>query len=345
MLRAAGTGFLLQEGVNTLHLSRPVSDSAELEIQLPWIDPRSRLCLESDADKSFLACTSLEDTRRGLHAEADFYGKPGAAQLRLHGNLQWNASSPFSLANPVWIYESMDAPVEAGEALAIDTTTLLADLPMRWPRLAGCDSTEQRSLAAKPDSVTRLLDDWRALNLQRKRSPQVKVGATLADTSRPWQELDTTSLRRILQDSLRAFVAVQVGDTLHPALYSWNFLVFDLDSPPTLPYFVDQRQPYAHWPPSPWNIRADNTAQYPPSWYKRLFLRVSLPFADDSGSVEALQITGSCPAFQTWRQYGFSNRLSRPHGNLDPLDGYLCLLKPHRINFPLAPAASYRHSK
>lgn len=339
MLRAAATGFLIPGAQENLWISRPVGDSSELRSNLPWIDPRSRLRLESETKEAVFESNVWENT--GFGAAAMFWEFTGDGPFRLRGLLRWNASAPFCLTNPLWIDDSLDAPVEPGEPLRIDTSTLLADLPMRWPRLAGYDSTTQRALASHPDSLASLLEDWRNLNLQRKRSPQVKIGATLADTSKTWQELDTGSLRGILRNSLRAFVGVHVGDTLHPAVYSWNFLVFRLESRPSLPYFVSQRS--VRWPREFQWIGSDFSSQYPATTDNRLVLRVPLPYALDSGSTQAIQIAGTCPSFVTWQRLGFSSRLSRPNGNLDPLDGYLCLLKPHRIDFPLAPATSYRH--
>jgi hypothetical protein len=162
--------------------------------------------------------------------------------------------------------------------------------------------------------------------------------------------LDTALLHRILVGGIGADVGIgaaeitiSAGDSLwlSRSNYLWIQAKVTGTTSKDLYAMVDQTDPYGasitDFAPPDWSYRAAwlslGTSGYPRSdtavtWF-------ALPRKPPNETELELAVAGTCPSQRVWLHEGGSNRSELPHGNVAPLDGFVCEVLTDTMSFPL----------
>lgn len=328
-------------------VARPLTDSLEEAPQLEWIDwKRSSFTLScSDSNGKIKNLSQSIYSNDGLkYAGNGNCFDPASIIRSAHGTLRWNASSPFSLAQPLWVEDSFDLSPQLGEAVRIRDGILRSSIELRWPRLALAPKDSLQAWSTRPDSLMAWQADWERLCARRNRDSRVDIDPRRDSSSRyTYRPLDTAALRLLMLDSASVRVALQPRDTIWLPVERDRWISIEYPVAPLHPVIASSRTSLPTYAGGFLSIRNRN-------WYSSKDAYLYLPHQtqwvyywvdhqyqqqDTAYSYRTMiQIAGTCPAFAQWYTYGSGTRLQAPIGNVAPFDGYFCHLQPDTLSFP-----------
>jgi hypothetical protein len=342
-----------------------MDNTNEADLAVPWIDRANSgfsivesgpTCKEwgynlDSTGLTYLRQTSNSDWNYSVQSNSSSYSCGPERKWRIHGRLRWNASSPFSAAAPLWVTDSVNTWGEISDAPVLVRGILSGPLDLRWDTLARADSSTRSGWSLQPQKLVFLVQQWKSLQSARGRDARVLA---LDTTSKPiawrWMDLDTALLHRILVGTIgadRGFGAAEItisaGDSiwLSPSNHLWIQAMVTGTTSNDLYAMVDLTDPYEesitnNYPPD-WSSVAAwlslGTTGFPRSdtadaWF-------ALPNNNRYRSELELAVAGTCPGQRVWLHEGGSNRSQLPHGNVGPLDGFVCEVLTDTMSFPL----------
>jgi len=269
---------------------------------------------------------------------------------RFHGHLRWNASSPFSAVNPLWVTDSVNSWGETSTAPVLLRGNVAGPLEVRWSTLAQADSVTRSAWSRSPGMLETLVDQWSGLQAGRSRDANVLV---LDTTTNPiawrWSPLDTGLLHAVLVSDLSISAALSApltvfsaGDTLWRPSGPYVYIQAGVASTSGEDFYKAVRLRAAGGlslvdiSPGTWPMEASSLDLIPGFGYADTS-DYYFPFPAGNGNASKLELAlaGTCPSQRTWLHEGGSNRSQLPHGNVGPLDGFVCEVQTDTMSFPL----------
>ncbi len=357
-IRATVAVFVRQGASSMATFSRPIDMGAETGMHVAWIDPsnsafrieeNSPACRDSLSYKTSGSIPTVYQSSNWSYTSSSNFSMAscGAGRTwRFRGHLRWNASSPFSVAEPLWVTDSVDTWGELSTTPNFLRGNLAGPLELRWSTLAQADSSTRTEWSRSPHELASLVNQWKWLQTARGREARVLA---LDTTSKPsawrWFDLDTTLLRRAITSTyvLDVQTVFTAGDTIWLATdhNTWiQALATGIGAKDFYEAMVLNSQygySLASILPSEWSSRAnwqsfvaanrwgEDTAQV---WFR-------LPSKPMYSQRVELAVAGTCPGQRTFLHQGGSNRQQLPHGNAAPMDGFVCEVLTDTISFPL----------
>jgi hypothetical protein len=371
-IRAAVAVFVQPGRYGAATFSRPLDNPGEFGLTIPWIDFRNtQLTLDEggrisaggplvsrsypfDVDAYELNSSSTVETSLGTFNPMDSFKTDRT--WRFHGHLRWNASSPLSVAQPLWVTDSVDAWGEFSTTPGfVRTAGALGPLELRWKTLAWAYPKTRSKWSTDPDSLSKLAGQWAALQTARGREARVLV---LDTTSRPmvwrWADLDTTLLRKVLAQNtanstpLRTVLATfSAGDTIWTPSDHGTWIQAAISGTQGMDiYFAHQQTEWTQDARilADYSLATTTTQDWPGTGIGATLLphppdSLSWIFTLGSNSAYAgygleLAVAGTCPSQRIWFHQGASSRTQLPHGNVGPLDGFVCEMHADTMRFP-----------
>lgn len=335
-------------------VARPLTDSLEEAPQLEWIDwKRSSLILScSDSNGKVQNLNGkVQNLSQSIYSNEGlkYAGNgncfdPYSTIRSVHGTLRWNASTPFSLAQPPWSEDSFDLVPQQGEIVRFRDGILRGAIELRWPRLARATNDSLQAWSKRPDSLMAWQADWERLCAGRNQDPRVDINPLGDSSSRyTYAPLDTAALRLLMVDSASVRVALQPRDTIWLPVERNRWISIEYPVAPLHPVIASSRTSLPTYAGGFLSTRNRN-------WYSSKDAYLYLPHQtqwvyywidhqykqqDTAYSYRTMiQIAGTCPAFAQWYTYGSGTRQQAPIGNVAPFDGYFCHLQPDTLSFP-----------
>jgi len=362
-IRAAVAVFIQAGHQANAHFSRPIDNPSEASLSVPWLDElHSEFFLEEPDRRSSIGTPPSDSLQFNLWSseeepnltETSFYSfgwldTAAADSIWIfRGHLRWNASSPLSIADPLWVTDSFDAVAERSTSPRfLRTGGMVGTLALRWNTLADADQTTRAEWAGDPDSLVKLVQEWTDLQASRNLDPRILAPDT---TQHPaayvWGHLDTTLLRRILDPltvggSVAAAVVFAANDTIWAPSDQPTWIQTSVFGTQGRDFYIAHQVAYERY----YSSLAVATVS---DWPGPPGVAMLLPSSSDSGSVAwyiqgtewtgvrlELAVQGTCPSQMVWLHEGGSNRSQLPHGNVAPLDGFVCEVHTDTISFPL----------
>jgi len=362
-IRASVAVFVQQGGYASATFGRPLDNANETEGAFPWIDranssfsieensPTCRDSLYHWKSRTFLplAASNLDWTYSTT--SNPWMASCGEGRTwRIHGHLRWNASSPFSAAIPLWITDSVNATGEISTAPRFLRGNISGPLDLRWSTLAQADALRRTAWSRSPSALEALVGEWKALQTRRGLDASVLV---LDTTTKPgawrWFDLDTGLLHEVLVSDTSIVSAISLpltvfsaGDTLWLPSDPGVFIQASVSSTTGEDlYKAVQSQAaggtsLANIRPCDWPAEANSLDLIPgygnPDTSGYYFL---VPSGSGNPSRLEIAVAGTCPSQRVWLHEGGSNRSELPHGNVGPLDGFVCEVLTDTMSFPL----------
>jgi len=326
-------------------VTRPLTDSLEEAPLLEWIDPkRSSLTLScSDSKGAVRNLRESIQSGNGLKSSgSNSCNDPYPTIRSVHGTLRWNASAPFTLAQPLWVEDSFALSPQSSEAVRFRDGILRSAIELRWPRLALATKDSLQAWSTRPDSLMAWQADWERLCAGRNRDPRVDILPQGKSSSRyTYAPLDTASLRLLMVDSASVRVALQPSDSIWLPVERDRWISIEYPVAPLHPVIASSMTSRpTYWIgflPIRSRYSSGNADLYLPHQNQWVYYWVDHPYQqlDTAQSYRTtIQIAGTCPAFAQWHTYGSGTRQQAPIGNVAPFDGYFCSLQPDTLSFP-----------
>lgn len=355
--------FVEQNGTATATFSRPMDVRAEKGMSVHWIDPNdSRLrieeagpgCLDTSGYRKSTSLhsfdqTSASDWSYSTYSSSSLASCGNGRSWRFRGHLRWNASSPFSQTEPVWVTDSVDAWGETSTSPVFLRGNLVGPLELRWSRLADADSATRASWSKSSSMLVGLVDEWKSIQASRGRNASVLALDTAQKTKAwRWHDLDTVLLHRVLASKIRIDrdhellrTVFSAGDSLWPPVdhYAWIEAQVTGTASADMYAAVDRRRANASLStvsPSNWAGYAGQVefeSSQSPSDTARVWYLV-YDKAWNYSTIE-LAVAGTCAGQRDFLHLGGSNRQKLPHGNVAPLDGFVCEVRTDTVSFPV----------
>lgn len=325
-------------------VARPLTDSLEEAPLLEWIDrKRSSLALTcSDSNGKIRTRSQSFYSDNGLKSTGGSRCYDPYPTIRsVHGTLRWNASTPFSLAQPLWVEDSFDLVPQQGEAVRFRDGILRAPLELRWPRLARAVGDSLQAWSKRPDSLLAWQADWEKLCALRGRDPRVDLDPLGDSSSRyTYGSLDTASLRLLMNDSASVRVALQPHDTIWLSVERDLWISIEYPKATLHPVIASGTTSRPTFSSGFLSLHKWHSSTsiflYPPHATRWVHYWLNYESVQDTSDTlrTTIQVAGTCPAFAQWFTYGSGTRQHAPVGNVAPFDGYFCQLQPDTLSFP-----------
>lgn len=360
-IRAAAAIFVQPGQIASASLTRPLDESEVTSDLGSWIDAgNSNLLLEASGRECGTGnLTSSDLTITGLAPELEYDGSYDATSIfqlnpcasdrtwRFHGHLRWNASTPYSSTRPAWITDSIDAWAEVSAQPKFLSANFAGPLELRWITLAQADSSTRWNWSRDPLLLTTLCSQWTAFQKARGLDPHVlALDTTIRPWSLQWSTLDTALLRAVLTGAANPEIVFNRGDTVwipddHETWIKAQVASTGADQTSNPDLYAASREQFGSEPTSfaqtpmyLWSFVAD-------SWFildqvSTDTAEVQVGILDIAGPVRIeLALAGTCPGQRAWLHEGGSNRSQLPHGNVGPLDGFVCEVHVDTVSFPV----------
>jgi hypothetical protein len=340
-IRAAAAVFVQPGKPAEAAFTRPLDGASESQATIPWIDAKDstlwveETCRDKTRSSSFTGLSyATSDKWSASLASSTMDSCATGRTWRFRGHLRWNASSPFSLADPLYATDSVDVQAETSTAPVFTRTGLYGSVETRWRELALSNDATRRRWSQSPDSLVALAARWKALQSRRG------LASTVLYQSAP-VELDTALLRSVLSYTGIAMVALSPTDTLW--LPSDRFSLVQANVAATTG-FDFYRASLTRWSRSSfsltdivvpfWAYDADWIAPRPGSGSDTVGTAF-YAWREYSQGILELAVAGTCDGQRAWLHEGGSNRYDLPHGNAGPFDGFVCEVRTDTMTFVL----------
>lgn len=337
-IRGIMTGFVAPGRLAKIRFVRPFLTSDRILAPEFWIDPmasRARLsCGEMTVafpSGSFQWNTSVSELTIGpLPLESD---------CRLQGTVRWNGSTPLVVADDQFVSEAFEIRPQKTESPRLGRE-VRGVLDLRWPKLARSLKDSLEAWAAFPESVVAFAKDWdRVCSLRGSTTNRfLKLDAIVHDAYR-WRNPDTSDIREVMAGVALAQAVFSSGDSIWLPLGRNSAIavnVSDVASALVLQRTVSRVPNRSEWDDDPnfWQLRDASPGSGLRGTIVFQLTGMATLVSSYEGTRTLLSISGTCPAYEDWRERGSTDRSQRPSGNVAPFDGYLCLAVPDTLYFP-----------
>jgi hypothetical protein len=365
-IRAAVAVFVQQGDYATATFSRPLDAQSEKGLAVRWIDPSRSMfrveesgpgCDDTPARRKSSSLysfsqTSGSDWTYSTSSSSSLASCGSGSVWRLRGHLRWNASSPFSQAEPVWVTDSVDASGEISTRPMLLHENIAGPLELRWSTLARADASTRASWSRDSQTLANLVAQWKSIQTARGRDARVLASGTTAKPSVwKWSDLDTSLLRKIL---VSATTSYGTGiDGVQSAFSAGDSLWLPQDHSTWVDVFAAGTSRSDHFAAVRLlQLNAESIVDVSPSnwsgWTNWLNFVVGRAWSKDTTQVffmlpqksqwpvrMELAVAGTCAGQRDFLHLGGTDRQKLPHGNAAPLDGFVCEVQTDTITFPL----------
>lgn len=337
-IRGIMTGFVVPGWPAKIRFVRPFLASERKLSPEFWIDPKASragiTCGEGDTGHpvvSFQWNGTVSELAIGPFREG--------SDCRLRGTVRWNGSTPLVAADDRFVSEEFDILPQSTDSLRLGRA-VRGNLELRWPKLARSSSDSLESWAAVPESVVAFAKDWgRICSLRGSTTNRfLKLDGIVHDAYR-WRDPDTSDIREVMAGVALAQAVFSSGDSIWLPLGRRSAIYATLTGttgPRNLHEVVSRlgNRSGRSSDPNSWQVGAWSTDADSGKGFVFLLSAKAAPASSSTGTRTLLSISGTCPAYQDWRERGATDRSQRPSGNVAPFDGYLCAAVPDTLSFP-----------
>lgn len=337
-IRGILTGFVVPGWPAKIRFVRPFLASERKLSPEFWIDPKvSRAGITCGEGGAALPSVSFQWS--GTVSESTIGPFPEGSDCRLRGTVRWNGTTPLVAADDQFVSEDFEIHPQKSDPLRLGRA-VRGTLELRWPRLARSASDSLESWAAVPESVVAFARDWgRVCSLRGSATDRfLKLDAIAHDAYR-WRDPDTSDIREVMAGVALAQAVFSSGDSIWLPLGRRSAIYATLTGttgPRGLHEVVSRlgNTSGRSSDPNSWQVGAWSTDAESGKGFVFLLSAKAAPASSSTGTRTLLSISGTCPAYENWRERGATDRSQRPSGNAAPFDGYLCLLDPDTLSFP-----------